>query len=356
MVRRFLQIRDHMLKVASASDSPHRDLVLLLLVEREQLECLEGLVRLWIPFEQVTGQCGRTSSPTMPHVPVWVTLLRQHLRDFVSTADRACPDAGQAPPLQAGLRNLAAVMLDSSARYLIERYILPSPQLCVDEHGNQFSRATAPNAIVAAALHPDYQHLQFLDGEEQDLLLPLLVQRMQTELRQLQPDKQSEDDEGVHAKPGLQKRVRMLGMEQRANSCSEADCINTWLTRYTEEPAAGRFTLSSRDVLAFWREHRTYGDEGRHLGVLAQAFLGMPAASTESERTFSSAGFLASKLRSRLTPQRAARTRASGGHPLCGRGQPEPGPQRTAPVAGPCAGCACRRCRTRRPTGSRWSW
>ena len=161
-------------------------------------------------------------------------------------------------------------------------------------------------AVISAALDPRFRHLQFLPEEQRDVCKRTILSKAM-DLRQEQPT----PEEAPKKQKELSKLSQLLGKRQHSDSESdESECdgkashkrstvsfetkLQTETMLYFTEDA---LDLES-DPLHWWKAN-SY--RYPHLAALARRYLCIPATSVSSERVFSAAGLLVSKLRASLS-------------------------------------------------------
>ena len=144
--------------------------------------------------------------------------------------------------------------------------------------------ATVP--VLSSCLDPRYKHLNFLSNEQRKLAIETLESTLE-ELPLTMLKRRSRENESSPKKAKVQRVLDfLLDYDSEDNAESE---ITTFM-RERADP--------DTDSLAWWKDN---SDTYSRFSVLARRYLAVPSTSVPSERIFSAAGWIVTKLRNRLS-------------------------------------------------------
>jgi hypothetical protein len=140
--------------------------------------------------------------------------------------------------------------------------------------------------VLSSCLDPRYKNLNFLSNEQQKLAIETLESTLE-ELPLTMLKRRSRENESSPKKAKVQRVLDfLLDYDSEDNAESE---ITTFM-RERADP--------DTDSLAWWKDN---SDTYSRFSVLARRYLAVPSTSVPSERIFSAAGLIVTKLRNRLS-------------------------------------------------------
>jgi hypothetical protein len=150
--------------------------------------------------------------------------------------------------------------------------------------GEVATAATVP--VLSSCLDPRYKHLNIWSSEQRQLAIETLESTLEglplTMLKRRFRENESS--------PKKAKVQRVLDFLLEDDSEDNAESEITAFMRERVDP--------DTDYLAWWKDN---SDKYSRLSVLARRYLGVPSTSVPSERIFSAAGWIVTKLRNRLS-------------------------------------------------------
>ena len=157
---------------------------------------------------------------------------------------------------------------------------------------------TVNEALLAAALHPSYGHLDFLSSEQRDSVWGKVKEWASELYSEAQPE--GEEDRLFHYAGD-----RLLVLDRlRHRFSNDRPHLEEW--RYTFALDDGGNLLQPPDWKDFYirdaRGEIPPGVRFTSIHLLVKMFFCLPATTAPSERVFSCTGFLKPKIRSRLSP------------------------------------------------------
>jgi len=205
-------------------------------------------------FEAVIRIAEVDQYPTLAHVPVWIHKLQQAV-EVNQFSDSVI------------VQSLKKTLNSQLQSYLGK--ILTTVNL----------------ALKAAALHPHYGHLEFISEDVRNEVWTFLEIELQNfSSNEMKPKSTTFSQPGIQL---LQRKIFLAGIrelfEKKPPDLHERD-------------SNGQPSL---DPLKWWSDW----DEGRAIWPLDQMFLAILAISAPAERVFSSAGFIKSEHRNRLSSE-----------------------------------------------------
>jgi hypothetical protein len=214
---------------------------------------IDDLGGLLEKFKEVTEIISAEKYPTLSILFPCIELMKAHLRNYV-------PKTRKVKSVQQEIKK------EISTRWSYK------------------SKEMEP-ALIATALDPRYKNLDFVSKEKVKEMIWKLVEQ---EFYALENDVHPEETIPQKKKP----KLSILALFTKENNQDE-------LMRYKKEQQI----KEEEDPLEWWRKNkRSY----KVLARLARQYLAIPATSAPSERLFSSAGNVISKLRSSLDPETAS--------------------------------------------------
>jgi hypothetical protein len=154
-----------------------------------------------------------------------------------------------------------------------------------DDLHKHFKPAEVPTAatvpVLSSCLDPRYKHLNFLSNEQRKLAIETLESTLE-ELPLTILKRRSRENESSPKKAKVQRVLDFL-LDDDSEDNAESE-----ITAFMRERAD-----PDTDSLAWWKDN---SDKYSRLSVLARRYLAVP-----SERIFSSAGLIVTKLRNRLS-------------------------------------------------------
>lgn len=240
----------------------------------EQWEIIEELNQVLAPFESATVFLSGQQYVTLSALPQLVHNLKKTTEGsaFETPSVKTCQ---------------AAMASEVQSRW---------EDVCV------FDQDSPNVALIAAALDPRFRRLKFLSAQD-TFKVQSTVQTMAFEAKRAtltpQPT-QGTPPESSNKAPSLIEKV--LGSSE--SSASEEDDSEEHINQTIQREVLMYFgenpLTKKEDPLAWWK-----ANEARYptLAKVAKSFLCIPATSTPSERLFSAAGIIVSKLRASLSSE-----------------------------------------------------
>ena len=140
--------------------------------------------------------------------------------------------------------------------------------------------------VLSAVMDPRFRPIKFLSDDELEDVKVDLVRRIDSF-----PNASSQDGECVQLAKKKTAIDILFGEEPATGPLNPLDEVTMFLA---EKPVSKKTSL-----LTWWKDNSS---KYPRLALIARQFVGIPATSATSERTFSTAGMTASKLRSSLKP------------------------------------------------------
>lgn len=144
--------------------------------------------------------------------------------------------------------------------------------------------------VLASALDPRFRKLTFLGVVEREDVKHIMIEKALS----VSPTSEAVDEPAAKRTKKDALLDRLLG--QAAGSTSTTQDIPCEVASYLAEKPA----RSTEDPLLWWKVNES---RFPHVAVLARKYLAAPASSAPAERTFSTSGLVADKLRATLTSE-----------------------------------------------------
>lgn len=145
--------------------------------------------------------------------------------------------------------------------------------------------------VLSCLLNPRHKHPNFLSKPQKKLAIDRLESELdEVPLKPALPPVQNKETT-KECLPPKAKSQRMLDflIDGHSDKCVESE-VSAYVREYVN--------TDDEDPISWWKQNST---KYPRLSVLAQCYLALPATSVPSERIFSSAGLILTKLCSRLS-------------------------------------------------------
>jgi hypothetical protein len=315
-------------KLKNSTDRANSPSRMLTENEWRTLESLAGLLKPWKEAQQVLeSEKIVTSSLVLPHLKI----IHGKLKAYIDKPALSIDDDEQDPKLSASLVELAKnMMADFKSRW--DNLSIPFRKKV--QRGHQRRQVGIhPNFMLAHALDPRFKNLTFVDNKDnkeelwgailEEMVIARQQQQQQQQLALESTPNSSSDVSGNSGTAGICARATTKKSNKRLKTSASsewdmyireeeedgfegaslvsystilADCQDE-LLKYKKSRGIPIFVNEDRvemnDPLAWWKSHHMSFPT---VWLLARYFLGIPATSASSERSFSVAGRILNPL------------------------------------------------------------